>query len=175
MLATPAAGRVRVSLLPTLQESISVPIAEIGGLEKILTLFENFVPPFPEKEVREINGSIKPKRISPVWPQEFLQQSKPKQTRKINEHENHKICNRNRLTARCPAQDLFRQRTSRLPTIGKILTPSAQTHCLFPRTHSTDTLASVPRPAVTSINIGRCVPTNSFTVPRRTPAIKLQE
>jgi hypothetical protein len=34
-----------------------VPIAGIGGLEKILTLFENFTPPFPEKEVkREING-----------------------------------------------------------------------------------------------------------------------
>jgi hypothetical protein len=53
----PAAGRVRVPLLPTLQELISVPIAGIGGLEKILTLFENFTPPFPEKEVREINGS----------------------------------------------------------------------------------------------------------------------
>jgi hypothetical protein len=53
----PAAGRVRVPLLPTLQELISVPIAGTGGLEKILTLFENFTPSFPEKEVREINGS----------------------------------------------------------------------------------------------------------------------
>jgi hypothetical protein len=33
--ASPAAERVRGPLLPTLQESISVPIAEIGGLEKI--------------------------------------------------------------------------------------------------------------------------------------------
>jgi hypothetical protein len=43
-------------LLPTFQESIFVPIAEIGGLEKNLTFFENFAPPFPEKEVRDING-----------------------------------------------------------------------------------------------------------------------
>jgi hypothetical protein len=50
--ATLPPGRVRVPLLPTLQESISVPIAGIGGLEKILTLFENFTPPFPEKEVK---------------------------------------------------------------------------------------------------------------------------
>jgi hypothetical protein len=93
----PAAGRVRVPLLPTLQELISVPIAGIGGLEKIFTLFENFTPPFPEKEVKR-DKWVQPKRISPVWPHEFLQQSKLKQTRKINEHENHKICNRSRLT-----------------------------------------------------------------------------
>jgi len=35
-----------------------VPIAEIGGL-KNLTFFENFAPPFPEKEVRNGPASRK--------------------------------------------------------------------------------------------------------------------
>jgi hypothetical protein len=41
-----------------------VPIAEIGGFRKNFTFFENFVPPSPEKEVRD--GNINPKRIYPV-------------------------------------------------------------------------------------------------------------
>ena len=46
-----------------------MPIAEIGGLEKNLTFFENFAPPFPEKEMRNGPASRKeaekPKKISP--------------------------------------------------------------------------------------------------------------